>query len=65
MEKWANANEFHKATHGLDIAYDGAFSVSQTHYLCALMAEVKPGWIFLDDEAFGAGWETWRVDVVS
>lgn len=65
MEKWKNAYDFHESTRALDVAYDGIFSRSQARYFCALMSAVQPDWIFLDDEAFGAGWESWRTQVVS
>lgn len=26
------------------------------------MKEVQPDWVFMDDEAFGSGWETWSID---
>ena len=62
MTKWQNAFEFSNATKHLDIAYDGIFSQRANLQFCELMKASKPDWVFVDDEAFGEGWNTWKFE---
>ena len=64
MEKWGNAYQFTNQTGHPDIAYDGVFSARANLHFCELMKTTKPDWVFVDDEAFGEGWNTWKFDAV-
>ena len=64
MKKWQAAFEFSQKTNGhLDVAYDGVFSRVNTESFCTMMSLTRPDWAFMDDEAFGEGWGTWRTEV--
>jgi hypothetical protein len=62
MNKWQNAFEFTNRTTHLDLAYDGIFSQRATLHFCELLKSTKPDWVYVDDEAFGEGWETWKFE---
>ena len=63
MTKWQRAHEFSEKTGSLDIAYDGFFFQQNVDSFCAITAVTEPDWAFMDDEAYGDGWESWRVQV--
>ena len=33
-----------------------------TLHFCELLKATQPDWVYLDDEAFGEGWETWKFE---
>eukprot|EP01052_Picozoa_sp_SAG31_P052936 SAG31_NODE_13318_length_877_cov_1.244216_2_plen_55_part_01 len=50
-------------TKHLDIGYDGVFSRHYSAVFCKLMKTTKPDWVYIDDEAFGEGWNSWKFKV--
>ena len=60
MMKWNNAFTFSNQTKNLDLGYDGIFSQRATLHFCEIMRATKPDWVYLDDEAFGEGWNAWK-----
>ena len=43
--------------------YNGIFSQRENLQFCELMKASQPEWVFIDEEAFGEGWETWKFEV--
>ena len=64
MKKWKSARDFYNKTGQVDIAYDGIFFKQLAAEFCHTLNLSAPDWIFLDDESYGTGWDTWRVHVV-
>ena len=63
--KWQNAHDFYNQTKHLDVAYDGVFSVRAAKEFCELVNFTSSDWVFMDDEAFGEGFGTWRYEAAS
>jgi hypothetical protein len=63
LQKWQNAHDFYTQTKHLDVAYDGIFSVRAATQFCELAKATASDWVFMDDEAFGEGFGTWRYEV--
>eukprot|EP00039_Didymoeca_costata_P020902 m.342807 g.342807 ORF g.342807 m.342807 type:complete len:866 (+) comp21856_c0_seq1:104-2701(+) len=60
MMKWKNAYLFHNATKFIDVAYDGIFYQQDKMQFCLYAKTTQADWIYIDDEVYGAGWDTWR-----
>ena len=64
MTKWGRAYDFSNRTGHLDVAYDGIFSKRASLMFCEMMKATQPDWVYIDDEAFGEGWDTWKFEAV-
>ena len=62
LTKWDNAFLFHNSTKHLDVAYDGIFSQRYSLMFCKIMEATQPDWVYIDDEAWGEGWNTWKFE---
>jgi hypothetical protein len=62
MTKWTNAYLFSNTTNHLDVAYNGIFSQHNSKHFCLLMKATQPDWVYIDDEAFGEGWNSWKLE---
>jgi hypothetical protein len=62
LQKWENAHDFYTKTKHLDVGYDGIFSIRAATQFCELVKATALDWVFMDDEAFGEGFGTWRYE---